>query len=178
MAQPLQTSPPRAINPRHLGLTRRQSYDPLSKTTSLSQSLSLGNLPSPTFGHPFPSGQRSVPAVEYNRMLGGGSAFRSGPLGDGQRTPGGSLVVGAEIFGFGGPKGKDRWGDGSVKGEGSVRGDEDEGENSAGGWPTEFEQAVTGGMSSNSKGSPSRKTLHGLETASAVSGHPQLSPAL
>lgn len=170
----MQPSPPRAINPRHLGLTRRQSFDPLSSKLSLSQSLSLGNLPSPTFGH-IPAGQRSVPAVDLNRRLGGAGAFRSvsGPLGDGQRTPGGSLVVGAEIFGFGGPKGKDRWGNGSVAGDDTTADDDpSQLENEQGGWPSEFEAAVN----ANKDGS-ARKGLHGLETSSAVSCSSSVPPS-
>lgn len=173
------TSPPKA-RPRHLGLPRRQSYDLLSTSTSkasLSQALSLGNLPSPTFSH-IPAGQRSVPAVEMNRMLGHDRAFRSisGPLGDGQRTPGGSLVVGAEIFGFGGPKAKDRWTSTSIQGEGSDAGGSDAGhtprssaaiqlEAAPAGWPSEIEQAVA------SKDHKSHQTLEG----SGVSHTPGMS---
>ena len=56
-------------HPRHLGLARRQSYDPLSTTKS--HSLSLGTLPSPSFGA-LPHGHTSVPAIESNRFLSGG----------------------------------------------------------------------------------------------------------
>ncbi|GAA5890731.1 hypothetical protein JCM8208_004977 [Rhodotorula glutinis] len=87
-----------AIPPR-LGLPRRSSFDPLSSKSSLS----LGSLPPPAFGN-LPTGLRSVPAIESSRRL--GSVFRdvvgsTTPNGDGQRTPGGSLVIGAEVFGFG-----------------------------------------------------------------------------
>ncbi|TNY21022.1 armadillo-type protein [Rhodotorula diobovata] len=89
---------PRAAIPPRLGLPRRSSFDPLSSKSSLS----LGTLPPPAFGN-LPTGLRSVPAIESSRRL--GSVFRdvvgSTPTGDGQRTPGGSLVIGAEVFGFG-----------------------------------------------------------------------------
>lgn len=150
MSSALDSSPSLGVNPRQLGLMRRQSYDLLATSkASLSQALSLGNLPSPTFSH-IPAGQRSVPAVEMNRMLGHDRAFRSisGPLGDGQRTPGGSLVVGAEIFGFGGTKSKDRWTSKSITSEDSDG--ESAGPRSAAshldsapaGWPSEIEEAV------------------------------------
>lgn len=87
--------------PARLGLPRRSSFDPLSSTSK--RGLSLGTLPGPSFGA-LPSGLRSVPALDSARPFGSAAtAFRnvSGPLGDGQRTPGGSLVVGAEVFGFG-----------------------------------------------------------------------------
>ncbi|BGP00131.1 hypothetical protein RTG_00087 [Rhodotorula toruloides ATCC 204091] len=89
---------PLSANPRHLGLPRRQSFDPLSSSNK--GALSLGTLPRPSFAD-LPTGLRSVPAIESTRHL--GSAFRnvSAPFGDGQRTPGGSLVIGAEVFGFG-----------------------------------------------------------------------------
>jgi hypothetical protein len=181
MAQPVQPSPPRAVNPRHLGLPRRQSYDPLSTTKSLSQSLSLGNLPPPQFGN-LSSGQRSVPAVESSRLL-GGSAFRSvsGPGGDGQRTPGGSLVVGSEVFGFGRAKeGRERWGDGSVEGEdGAGEGDEQtptgaatQLENAPTNWPREFEKGVTGtttGGEFKSKDGDVLRGKHASESSSVVS---------
>lgn len=87
--------------PARLGLPRRSSFDPLSSTSKCG--LSLGTLPGPSFAA-LPSGLRSVPALDSARPFGSAAtAFRnvSGPLGDGQRTPGGSLVVGAEVFGFG-----------------------------------------------------------------------------
>ncbi|GAA6003048.1 hypothetical protein JCM10207_001962 [Rhodosporidiobolus poonsookiae] len=92
------TTVPLGVNPRHLGLPRRQSFDPLSSTKG---SLTLGQLPPPSFGA-MPAGLRSVPAIESSRHL-GSNPWRniSAPLGDGQRTPGGSLVIGAEVFGFG-----------------------------------------------------------------------------
>jgi len=116
------------------GLFRRQSYDPLSSAnsrtkSSLAKDLSLGNLPSPSFNH-LPAGQRSVPALNLDRRLGLGSrtgangagltfADMLGPRPEGQRTPGGSLVIGSEIFGYGGPtsakkEGRARWGSGNV----------------------------------------------------------------
>lgn len=162
MSSALDPGPPLGVNPRQLGLVRRQSYDLLSTSkASLSQALSLGNLPSPTFSH-IPAGQRSVPAVEFNRMLGHDRAFRSisGPLGDGQRTPGGSLVVGAEVFGFGGPKSKDRWTSNAIKGEDSDT--ESVGPRSAAathldsapaGWPSEIEEAVAGSTGNKGRSS-------------------------
>lgn len=85
--------------PARLGLPRRSSFDPLS--TSNKSGLSLGSLPGPSFGV-LPSGLRSVPALDSSRPFGNGALRNvSAPLGDGQRTPGGSLVVGAEVFGFG-----------------------------------------------------------------------------
>ncbi|GAA6059491.1 hypothetical protein JCM10212_002234 [Sporobolomyces blumeae] len=127
------------VNPRHLGLPRRQSYDPLSSTKG-SLGLSLGQLPPPTFGN-IPAGLRSVPAVDSNRHF-ISSAFRnvSAPLGDGQRTPGGSLVIGAEVFGFGAPAKKEpreRWGTGSVDG-----GEEAATAKLASDWPSEFDVPV------------------------------------
>ncbi|GAA5871340.1 hypothetical protein JCM3774_000915 [Rhodotorula dairenensis] len=89
--------------PARLGLPRRSSFDPLSSSGSGKKGLSLGTLPGPSFAA-LPSGLRSVPALDSARPFGSAAAaFRnvSGPLGDGQRTPGGSLVVGAEVFGFG-----------------------------------------------------------------------------
>lgn len=130
-------------HPRHVGLPRRQSYDRLSTAKSLSQSLSLGTLPSPQFNH-LPSGQRSVPAFETNRRLGAGFRTVSGDK-DVPRTPGGSLVVGSEVFGFG-KAGKERWGSGEVdrdedenkpKADGAVQGSD---------WPGEFADAVSGGL--------------------------------
>lgn len=170
---------------RPFGLSRRQSYDPLSTTKA--QSLSLGTLPPPHFG-PLPGGQRSVPAVESNRFLGAG--FRGGPHGDGQRTPGGSLVVGSEVFGFGGrPPAKDareRWGSGAVGGQEE---DEDDGSNEAtpngledpagqsrqqpaSDWPSEFEKGVSGAGAQSEfqlKPGQSARTKHSLESLSAVS---------
>lgn len=89
--------------PARLGLPRRSSFDPLSTSSGSKKGLSLGALPGPSFAA-LPSGLRSVPALDSARPFGSAAAaFRnvSGPLGDGQRTPGGSLVVGAEVFGFG-----------------------------------------------------------------------------
>ncbi|BGP16885.1 hypothetical protein JCM10213_007330 [Rhodosporidiobolus nylandii] len=129
-------SGPLAVNPRHLGLPRRQSFDPLSSTKG---SLTLGQLPPPSFGA-MPSGLRSVPALESSRHHLGGlgnAAFRhvAAPLGDGQRTPGGSLVIGAEVFGFGkyAPKDlKER-----VRG-GSADGEDGPTSRLASDWPSEF----------------------------------------
>ncbi|GAA5936525.1 mRNA-binding protein PUF3 [Sporobolomyces koalae] len=145
---------PLGVNPRHLGLTRRQSYDPLSSTKG-SLGLSLGQLPPPTFGN-MPTGLRSVPAVESSRHF-SSSAFRNvtTPLGDGQRTPGGSLVIGAEVFGFGAAAKKEpreRWGTGSVEG-----GDEKKSD-----WPSEFD--VAGAKTSSVAG---QRTQHGLASLSA-----------
>ena len=99
----------------HLGLARRQSYDPLSTTKT--HSLSLGTLPAPSFGA-LPHGHTSVPAIESNRFLGAGFRSVSGPNESGQRTPGGSLVVGSEVFGFGRQQpqkdARERWGSGGV----------------------------------------------------------------
>lgn len=106
-----------ASSPLPPPLNRRSSYDPHSTKTKLS----LGSLPPPSF-RDLGAGQRSVPAVESSRHLGGFRAVSS-PFGDGLRTPGGSLVVGSEVFGFGraaalaAKEGKDRWGDG-LTGEG------------------------------------------------------------
>ncbi|SGY13994.1 BQ5605_C010g06021 [Microbotryum silenes-dioicae] len=106
-----------------MGLPRRQSFEPLStSSTSLASSLSLGKLPSPVFDR-FGPGQRSVPAFEAssfhlfvgatrsNSKLGlpngtnGGSmrsvsgpgtptSSRSNGIADeGQRTPGGSSLA-------------------------------------------------------------------------------------
>ncbi|KDE06730.1 hypothetical protein MVLG_02926 [Microbotryum lychnidis-dioicae p1A1 Lamole] len=108
---------------RPMGLPRRQSFEPLStSSTSLASSLSLGKLPSPVFDR-FGPGQRSVPAFEAssfhlfvgatrsNSKLGlpngtnGGSmrsvcgpgtptSSRSNGIADeGQRTPGGSSLA-------------------------------------------------------------------------------------
>lgn len=123
-------APPGAIPPR-LGLPRRSSFDPHSSTTK--GSLSLGSLPPPTFGN-LPAGLRSVPAIESSRHF--GSAFRNNAaLGDGQRTPGGSLVIGAEVFGFGkyAPKETTRRHNG---GGGSVDGLDDSRLSSD--WPSDF----------------------------------------
>lgn len=132
--------------PRHLGLPRRQSYDRLSTAKSLSQSLSLGTLPSPQFCH-LPSGQRSVPAFETNRRLGVGFRSVSGDK-DVPRTPGGSLVVGSEVFGFG-KAGKERWGSGEVDRD-DEEGDENtpkvDGAAQGSDWPGEFANAVSGGQ--------------------------------
>lgn len=145
------------VNPRALGLVRRQSYDPLSSTKG-SLGLSLGKLPPPTFGN-IPTGLRSVPAVDSSRHF--SSAFRNvtTPLGDGQRTPGGSLVIGAEIFGFGTTPKKEpreRWGTGSMEGG------EDKNKLTSD-WPSEFEVAATKEQSSSSR------VKHGSSGLSAVS---------
>ncbi|KAK4057273.1 mRNA binding protein puf3 [Microbotryomycetes sp. JL221] len=191
--------------PRHLGLTRRQSYDltstlghPTSHAPSLStsrvgQGLSLGKLPAPSFSA-LPHGQRSVPALEASsssRLFGlhsnagpsGSSSshggFRSvsgnGPFSDGQRTPGGSLVVGAEIFGFGSSPSsassklaKDRWADTSALSttdtpRSSLRAlqlDDD----SNGGWPSEF---ATSSSKSSASTSKTNHTRHGVDSSSA-----------
>ncbi|GAA6043606.1 hypothetical protein JCM8097_008284 [Rhodosporidiobolus ruineniae] len=126
------------IHPRHLGLPRRQSFDPLSSTKG---SLTLGSLPAPSFGA-IPNGLRSVPAIESTRHL-GSAAFRniSAPLGDGQRTPGGSLVIGAEVFGFGkyAPKDpKERRINGSVDAE-----DGGAASRILTGWPSEYGSRAT-----------------------------------
>jgi hypothetical protein len=143
------------VNPRHLGLTRRQSYDPLSSTKG-SLGLSLGKLPPPTFGN-IPAGLRSVPAVESSRHF--GSAFRNvtTPNGDGQRTPGGSLVIGAEVFGFGALKKepRERWGSGSIDGGAVEKSD----------WPSAFDVATPLDGSSAS----SQRGKHGSSNLSAVS---------
>ncbi|GAA5896446.1 hypothetical protein JCM6882_001015 [Rhodosporidiobolus microsporus] len=142
----LNSTAPLGVNPRHLGLPRRQSFDPLSSNTK--GSLSLGQLPAPSFGA-IPAGLRSVPAIESSRHflhLGASSAFRnvSAPLGDGQRTPGGSLVIGAEVFGFGKyaptPKEGRRANGGSLDGAQA-----EEGPTSRIGsdWPSEFEARAT-----------------------------------
>ena len=142
---------PIGVNPRHLGLTRRQSYD----TPKGSLGLSLGKLPPPTFGN-IPLGLRSVPAVESSRHF--GSAFRNHvttPNGDGQRTPGGSLVIGAEVFGFGAALKKEpreRWGTGSIESAGLKTEEKSD-------WPSEFETAAV----ANSK------AKHGTSSLSAVS---------
>ncbi|KAK4702855.1 pumilio RNA-binding family, partial [Phenoliferia sp. Uapishka_3] len=142
-------------HPRHLGLARRQSYDPLSSTKS--HSLSLGALPLPSFGA-LPLGHTSVPAIESNRFLGSGFRSVSGPNEAGQRTPGGSLVVGSEVFGFGRQTtqkdARERWGNGVVAGrdedddEGSIStptgGEGTAGQQASSDWPSEFEQAVSG----------------------------------
>lgn len=140
---------PIGVNPRHLGLTRRQSYD----TPKGSLGLSLGKLPPPTFGN-IPLGLRSVPAVESSRHF--GSAFRNHvttPNGDGQRTPGGSLVIGAEVFGFGAALKKEpreRWGTGSIESAGLKTEEKSD-------WPSEFETAAV----ANSK------AKHGTSSLSA-----------
>jgi len=149
---------PVGVNPRHLGLTRRQSYD----APKGSLGLSLGKLPPPTFGN-IPLGLRSVPAVESSRHF--GSAFRNHvttPNGDGQRTPGGSLVIGAEVFGFGAALKKEpreRWGTGSIE-SGGIKNEEKSD------WPSAFEAAA------------SSKAKHGSSSLSAVSElfSPSLSP--
>jgi hypothetical protein len=122
---PSMTPPPL---PRHLGLSRRQSYDPLSTSSKLSKSLHLGTLPSPQFVH-LPAGQRSVPATESSLSAIGGYRVHDSGIGEakeGPRTPGGSLVIGSEVFGFGTFKGgagaggkgaSGRWGDGRVGNE-------------------------------------------------------------
>lgn len=91
-------------------LSRHESYEPHRSSPSTSTSipvsadLSLGSLPAPQFGT-LPAGQRSVPAVEQHRFPTQShlkaSASTSMQSADGQRTPGGSLVIGAEVFGFG-----------------------------------------------------------------------------
>lgn len=100
--------------PKHLGLARRQSYNPLSTTKNgASESLSLGTLPPPLFPAEVPTGQRSVPALDSGRRL--GTNGRSPLTGEQPRTPGGSLVVGSEVFGFAGRvSGRERWGDGGL----------------------------------------------------------------
>lgn len=140
-----------SVTPRHLGLTRRQSYDPLSSTKS---SLTLGALPSPAFGR-LPTGQRSVPAVESNRLsVGGGlSGYRTGGLTEAPRTPGGSLVVGSEVFGFGRTptvqEARERWGSGSGGQDGEESDDKDGitpkgGEADPTKWPTDYDGSVSG----------------------------------
>ncbi|GAA5845696.1 hypothetical protein JCM5353_005639 [Sporobolomyces roseus] len=156
-------NPPMGVNPRALGLVRRQSYDPLSSTKG-SLGLSLGKLPPPTFGN-IPTGLRSVPAVDSSRHF--SSAFRNvtTPLGDGQRTPGGSLVIGAEIFGFGTTPKKEpreRWGTGSMEGG------EDKNKLTSD-WPSEFEVAATKEQSSSSR---VRHGSSGLSADYSASGLP------
>lgn len=153
---------PIGVNPRHLGLPRRQSYDPLSSTKG-SLGLSLGQLPPPTFGN-IPAGLRSVPAVESNRHF--GSAFRNHvttPNGDGQRTPGGSLVIGAEVFGFGAALKKEpreRWGTGAIESAASQTEEPSD-------WPSAFDTAAA-----------SQRTKHGSSSISAVSRGFVLLPTL
>ncbi|GAA6049753.1 hypothetical protein JCM3770_004441 [Rhodotorula araucariae] len=132
MDAPHSSALPRAAIPPRLGLPRRSSFDPLSSTKG---SLSLGSLPPPAFGN-LPTGLRSVPAIESTRRL--GSVFRdvAAPLGDGQRTPGGSLVIGAEVFGFGKyapkePSRRQHAAGGSVDGLDDARLGSD--------WPTDFQ---------------------------------------
>ena len=153
---PTSTKPIPPTGVARLGLPRRQSYDPLSSTKG-SLGLSLGKLPPPTFGN-IPTGLRSVPAVDSSRHF--SSAFRNvtTPLGDGQRTPGGSLVIGAEIFGFGTTPKKEpreRWGTGSMEGG------EDKNKLTSD-WPSEFEVAAAKEQSGS-------RVKHGASGLSAVS---------
>ncbi|KAM0789216.1 hypothetical protein ACM66B_000061 [Microbotryomycetes sp. NB124-2] len=158
---------------RPFGLPRRQSYD-LASNTKPQPGLSLGKLPPPSFAS-LPHGQRSVPALEASSRILGSSSHHlahhhtasqlrstSGPLGDGQRTPGGSLVVGAEIFGFASPaaagsNSKTR----STKSSLPL-------DDPTGGWPSEFDTATTSKLYNRSR--------HGVDTASAdltISGLPR-----
>lgn len=117
---------------------RRQSYDP--STTKINNSLSLGPLPLPNFTE-FPAGQRSVPintnnnnnsnnliprlssgGIANHRNVYGPSSSPSANLNEAPRTPGGSLVIGSEVFGFGKHSsnnttllGKERWGNGTIE---------------------------------------------------------------
>ncbi|GAA5898442.1 Pumilio-family RNA binding repeat-containing protein [Sporobolomyces salmoneus] len=177
---PAKTTTPIGVNPRHLGLPRRQSYDPLSSTKG-SLGLSLGQLPPPAFGN-IPAGLRSVPAVESSRHF--GSAFRNHvttPNGDGQRTPGGSLVIGAEVFGFGAALKKEpreRWGTGSID---SVSAEKNE-ERSSSDWPSAFEKTTSGQRSKHasfdytSTGLPPPTSTGTLSSAALRSPSP--SPAM
>lgn len=97
--------------PRPLGLSRRQSFDPLTRAGK--STFSLGPLPGPHFGD-LPTGATSVPAIDVNRRLGGHHFSPSVHDSDGGlTTPGGSrLPIGGEVFGSGG-KGKtprESWG--------------------------------------------------------------------
>ncbi|GAA5826456.1 hypothetical protein JCM11251_002379 [Rhodosporidiobolus azoricus] len=169
---------PLGVNPRHLGLPRRQSFDPLSSSKG---GLSLGQLPAPSLGE-IPAGLRSVPAIESSRHalhLGSLPAFRnvSTPLGDGQRTPGGSLVIGAEVFGFGKyaptPKGEGRKQNGSY-----MDGAQEEGPTSRIGtsdWPSEFESRATASTDDLRLRDDSR-LKHGMDRLSAdfsLAGRPR-----
>lgn len=113
--------------------SRRQSYDVLSTTKA---PLSLGPLPLPNFSE-IPNGQRSVPVSTTStpRLTSGGVASHRNVFGpssagiiEAPRTPGGSLVIGSEVFGFGRQQsnllGKERWGSGTLDGESTLEGEE------------------------------------------------------
>ncbi|GAA5971144.1 hypothetical protein JCM11641_004160 [Rhodosporidiobolus odoratus] len=155
---------PSALNPRHMGLPRRQSFDPLSSTK---KALTLGQLPPPSFGV-MPSGLRSVPALESARPF-GSNAFRhvAAPLGDGQRTPGGSLVIGAEVFGFGKYAPKERRGNGSADG--------DDGRTSKIGsdWPSEFSSRATASTDDLQRDPGTKRTFDRLSGDFSSAGLPR-----
>lgn len=98
---------PPAAGPTQPRVARRSSYNPSSTTKAAASSLNLGSLPPRQFSD-LPLGQRSVPAVELKRVL-EEAAPRSGVAGGEPRTPGGRLVVGSEVFGFGRTPRLDRW---------------------------------------------------------------------
>ncbi|KAK4051404.1 mRNA binding protein puf3 [Microbotryomycetes sp. JL201] len=141
------------VNPRQFGLPRRQSYD----STKPPQTLSLGQLPPPSFAS-LPHGQRSVPALDATsssaRILGAHHSHShhhsqlrsiSGPLGDGQRTPGGSLVVGAEIFGFGSHTSPSSASTSKLVGtpRSSAKANLALADDPTGGWPSEFDTSTS-----------------------------------
>lgn len=141
---------------------RRQSYDTLSTMKiSAASNLSLGPLPLPNFSE-LPNGQRSVPVPNStHRLTSGGIASHrnvfgpsSGGIIEAPRTPGGSLVIGSEVFGFGRHQsnllGKERWGSGVIEGESIVDKDEGldqqtpKGETDPTRWPTDYVGGVNG----------------------------------
>ncbi|SCZ89604.1 BZ3500_MvSof-1268-A1-R1_Chr9g10475 [Microbotryum saponariae] len=76
---------------RPMGLPRRQSFEPLSTSSTLASSLSLGKLPSPVFDR-FGPGQRSVPAFEASSFhLFVGATRPNSRLGLPNGTNGGSM---------------------------------------------------------------------------------------
>jgi len=167
------TLPRAAAIPPRLGLPRRSSFDPLSSKSSLS----LGSLPPPAFGN-LPTGLRSVPAIESSRRL--GSVFRdvvgaTTPNGDGQRTPGGSLVIGAEVFGFGkfAPKEPTRRQHATAA---SVDGLDDS--RVASDWPAEFTKSTTSSDDARVRDSTGATTAKSLARLSGVRSVPPLRPPL
>lgn len=159
--------------------------------------LSLGTLPQPQFNFNLPSGQRSVPVSNsnlpsnHNNLLFNNSnitttnsstatGIRSAQIIDEighnvPRTPGGSLVIGSEIFGFGkstsSASARDRWstlgGEGSNAGERSpgiltpravgILSDSNSYNPSSAPWPHEFERALNNNMSSGNGSSGNGK---------------------
>lgn len=103
-------------------VARRSSYNPSSTTKANAPALNLGILPPRQFSE-LPLGQRSVPAVELRRVL-EEAAPRSGAPGGEPRTPGGSLVVGSEVFGFARQPRLDRWNSGGYDGVGAESGND------------------------------------------------------